>query len=140
VLTSNQQSCTLKLGKTMRFGERIRELRKEKGMTLREVAERAGIDFTYLSKIETGGIPYTPAVKTIRQLAEALKVDSIDLLTLADKLPKELEPLRTNQHARRFFDRAAKVASPGDWAAFLDLLEERQAKRGNKKASEKKDE
>jgi len=64
----------------------------------------------------------SPAVKTIRQLAEALKVDSIELLTLADKLPKELEPLRTNQHARRFFDRAAKVASPGDWAAFLDCL------------------
>jgi hypothetical protein len=32
------------------------------------------------------------------------------------------------------------VASPGDWAAFLDLLEERQAKRADKKASEKKNE
>src|SRR5882762_11098185 len=123
----------------MRFGERSRELRKEKGMTLREVAERAGIDFTYLSKIETGGIPYTPAVKTIRQLAEALKVDSIDLLTLADKLPKELEPLRTNQHARRFFDRAAKVASPGDWEAFLDLLEERQSNRDKEKLGARKE-
>jgi transcriptional regulator with XRE-family HTH domain len=128
------------LGETMRFGERLREIRKEKGLTLREVAERAGIDFTYLSKIENSRFPYTPAADTIRQLAEALKVDSIELLTLADKLPKELEPLRTNQQARRFFDRAAKVASPGDWEAFLDLLEERQAKRGDKKASEKKDE
>jgi transcriptional regulator with XRE-family HTH domain len=124
----------------MRFGERLREIRKEKGMTLREVAELAGIDFTYLSKIENNRIPYTPAVGTIRQLAEALKVDSIDLLTLAGKLPKELEPLRTNQQARRFFDRAAKVASPGDWKAFLDLLEERQAKRDERKPSEKKDE
>ena len=124
----------------MRFGERLREIRKEKGMTLREVAERAGIDFTYLSKIENDRIPYTPAADTIRQLAEALKVDSLELLTLANKLPKELEPLRTNQQARRFFDRAAKVASPGDWEAFLDLLEERQAKRGDRQLSEKKDE
>jgi len=124
----------------MRFGERLREIRKEKGMTLRDVAELAGIDFTYLSKIENDRIPYTPAADTIRQLAEALKVDSLELLTLADKLPKELEPLRTNQQARRFFDRAAKVASPGDWEAFLDLLEERQAKRGDRKLSEKKDE
>ena len=128
------------LGETMRFGERLREIRKEKGMTLRDVAELAGIDFTYLSKIENDRIPYTPAADTIRQLAEALKVDSLELLTLADKLPKELEPLRTNQQARRFFDRAAKVASPGDWEAFLDLLEERQAKRGDRKLSEKKDE
>ena len=108
-------------------------------MTLREVAERAGIDFTYLSKIENDRIPYTPAVETIRQLADALKVDSIELLTLAGKLPKELEPLRANKQARRFFDRAAKVASPGDWEAFLDLLEERQAKRDKRKPGEKKD-
>lgn len=127
------------LGETMRFGKRLREIRKEKGMTLREVAERAGIDFTYLSKIENDRIPYTPAVDTIRQLAEALKANAIELLTLADKLPKELEPLRTNQQARRFFDRAAKVASPGDWEAFLDLLEKRQAKRDGQKPSAKKD-
>ena len=123
----------------MNFGERLREMRKEKGLTLREVAERAGIDFTYLSKIENERIPYTPAVETIRQLADALSVDSIELLTLAGKLPKELEALRGNQTARRFFDRAAKVASPGDWEAFLDLLEERQAKRGNEKGGSKKE-
>jgi len=61
-------------GKTMRFGERIRELRKEKGMDAargrRSVLE--SISRTY-RKSETGGIPYTPAVKTIRQLAEVLR-------------------------------------------------------------------
>jgi HTH-type transcriptional regulator, competence development regulator len=123
----------------MNFGERLREMRKEKGLTLREVAERAGIDFTYLSKIENDRIPYTPAVETIRQLADALKVDSIELLTLAGKLPKELEALKGNKQARRFFDRAAKVASPGDWEAFLDLLEERQAKRDDEKGGVKKE-
>src|SRR5208337_19066 len=118
----------------MNFGQRLRQIRKEKELTLRTVAEEAGIDFTYLSKIENGRIPYTPAVKTIRKLASALKVEAIELLTLANKLPKELEALKTNQQARRFFDRAAKVASPGDWEAFLDLLEEREAKRGDEKA------
>jgi transcriptional regulator with XRE-family HTH domain len=123
----------------MNFGERLREMRKERGLTLREVAERAGIDFTYLSKIENERIPYTPAVKTIRQLADALKVDSMELLTLADKLPKELEVLKGNKQARRFFDRATKVASPGDWEAFLDLLEERHAKRDDEKRGGKKE-
>jgi transcriptional regulator with XRE-family HTH domain len=122
----------------MDFGEHLREIRKKNGLTLREVAEKAGIDFTYLSKIENGRIPYTPAVDTIRQLADVLKVDSIELLTLADKLPKELEALRGNTQARRFFDRAAKVASPGDWEVFLDLLEERQAKRSKEKTGSKK--
>ena len=123
----------------MDFGQRLRQLRKDKGFTLRELAQAAGIDFTYLSKIENGRIPYTPAAETIRQLAEALKVDSIELLTLADKLPKELEPLKTNLQARRFFDRAAKVASPDDWQAFLDLLEKRQARRGKERPGGKKE-
>jgi HTH-type transcriptional regulator, competence development regulator len=123
----------------MEFGERLRQIRKERGLTLREVAEEAGIDFTYLSKIENGRIAYTPAVETIRQLASALKANAIELLTLADKLPKELEPLKTNLGARRFFDRAAKVASPGDWEAFLDLLEERQAKRIKQRFGGKKE-
>jgi transcriptional regulator with XRE-family HTH domain len=117
----------------MEFGHRLREIRKGKGLTLRQLAEEAGIDFTYLSKIENGRIPYTPAVKTIRDLATALNVDVIELLTLANKLPLELEALKTNLGARRFFDRAAKVASPDDWDALLDLLEDRQTKRGSGK-------
>jgi HTH-type transcriptional regulator, competence development regulator len=121
----------------MDFGERLRQIRKETGLTLREVADKAGIDFTYLSKIENGRVLYTPAAETIRNLANALGVDSIELLSLADKLPKELKPFGKNVEARRFFDRAAKVASPGDWEAFLDLLEERQAKRGKEKGSNK---
>jgi hypothetical protein len=51
----------------------------------------------------------------------------------------KLEALRGNQQARRLFDRAAKVASPGDWEAFLDLLEERKAKRGAAKGGGKKE-
>jgi hypothetical protein len=51
----------------------------------------------------------------------------------------KLQALRGNKQARRFFDRAAKVASPGDWEAFLDLLEERKAKRGDEKGGGKKE-
>jgi transcriptional regulator with XRE-family HTH domain len=123
----------------MNFGERLRQIRKERGLTLRQLGEQAGIDFTYLSKIENDRIPYTPAVVTIRELARVLKVDAIEFLTLANKLPRELEPLRANQEARRFFDRAAKVASPDDWEALLDLLEERQTKRGKGQSGGKKE-
>jgi transcriptional regulator with XRE-family HTH domain len=123
----------------MNFGERIREIRKQKELTLRQVAEAAGIDFTYLSKIENGRIPYTPAVATIRDLATALKVDAIELLTLANKLPMELEALTSNKQARRFFDRAAKVASPDDWEALLDLLEERESGRKGGKGGVRKE-
>ena len=69
------------------FGAKLRELRQEKGMTLRSLAEAAGVDFTYLSKIENDRLDYSPGVETIRDLAQALGVDAMELLQLANKLP-----------------------------------------------------
>jgi len=98
----------------------------QRGLTLRELAKEARVNFTYLSKIENERVPYTPAAETIRDLARILKVDLLEFLNLANKLPKELEPLNASVHARRFFDRASQVASPADWEALLELLEKRQ--------------
>ncbi|MGB7593306.1 MAG: helix-turn-helix transcriptional regulator [Terriglobia bacterium] len=120
----------------MTFGKRLRQARKERGLTLRQLAKEAGVNFTYLSKVENERVPYTPAAETIRDLARILKVDSLEFLKLAKKLPKELEPLNASVHARRFFDRASQVASPADWEALLELLEDRQTdkKIGRKEA------
>ena len=117
------------------FGAKLRELRQEKGLTLRALAEAAGVDFTYLSKIENDRLDYSPRVETIRDLAQALGVEPMELLQLANKLPPELAKLAGNEKARRFFQRAQEVASPKDWDALLDLLESRQSARtGTKKA------
>ncbi|MGA2658451.1 MAG: helix-turn-helix transcriptional regulator [Verrucomicrobiota bacterium] len=115
------------------FGAKLRELRQEKGMTLRALAEAAGVDFTYVSKIENDRVEYLPGAETIRDLARALEVDAMELLQLANKLPPELAKLAGNDKARRFFQRAQEIASPKDWDALLDLLESRQsARRANK--------
>lgn len=116
----------------MDFGKKLRELRTAKGLTLRALADAIGLSFTYLSKIETGKLEYTPAPDTIRALAKELEVDALELLRLADKLPVELEEIVVDKKARKFLDRARQIASPGDWSALLDLLEERQAKRRKK--------
>lgn len=117
------------------FGQKLREFRQEKGLTLRALAEAAGVDFTYLSKIENDKVGYLPGAETIRELAQALGVDAIGLLELANKLPPELAALAGNANARRFFQRAGEIASPKDWDALLDLLESRQSARspGGKK-------
>jgi transcriptional regulator with XRE-family HTH domain len=117
----------------MDFGERLRELRKKRGLTLRGLAEAVGVDFTYLSKMENGKAGYLPGADTIRGLAEALKTDPLELLQLADKVPPEVERLAGNATARRFLQRAQEVASPDDWVALLDLLEKRQKARARRK-------
>lgn len=111
------------------FGQKLREIRRDRGMTLRGLAEAAGVDFTYLSKIENDKVGYLPAAETIRDFAQALGVDAIGLLELADKLPPELATFAANAKARRFFERAREIASPKDWDALLDLLESRQSAR-----------
>lgn len=73
----------------MTFGQRLRELRKDRGMSQKELAKRVEIDFTYLSKIETGSMD-PPSEKTILALAKALNADSDELLVLAKKIPSDL--------------------------------------------------
>jgi transcriptional regulator with XRE-family HTH domain len=119
------------------FGFTLRELRQKKGMTLRALAEAAGVDFTYLSKMENDKVGYLPGAETIRDLAEALEVDAIELLQLANKLPPELATLAGNANARRFFQRAREIASPKDWDALLGLLESRQSARSSEDEKEK---
>ena len=106
-------------------------------MTLRSLAEAAGVDFTYLSKIENERLEYLPGAETIRDLAQALEVDAMQLLHLANKLPPELAKLAGNDKARRFLQRAQQIASPKDWDALLDPLESRQSVRRAREEKER---
>jgi PAS domain S-box-containing protein len=72
----------------MTFGQRLRELRKAKGLTQRELAEKVSVSFTYLSKIENGAMP-PPRGKTIIALANALDADADELFGLAKKVPSQ---------------------------------------------------
>lgn len=76
----------------MTFGERLRELRKAKNLSQRALAEKIGIDFTYLSKVESEKLDFAqyPSEGLIRKLAEALKADVDELLLLAKKIPPDI--------------------------------------------------
>lgn len=77
----------------MKFGERIRELRKKKGMTLRELAPLVGVGFHYISKIENEKLDFGdyPGEDLIAKLATALEVDTDELLILAKKIPEGIK-------------------------------------------------
>lgn len=55
------------------LGRKIKELRQLKGLTQKELAERAGISANYLSRIEEGNCS-PPHVKTLSRIAFALNV------------------------------------------------------------------
>jgi transcriptional regulator with XRE-family HTH domain len=74
------------------FGDHLRGLRKQAGLSQRELALQAGIDFTYLSKIENGRVD-PPGEATMRALARTLGVDAEELLARARKMPRDLKQL-----------------------------------------------
>lgn len=74
----------------MSFGEKIRELRRSKRLTLRELAAKVGVGFTYLSKIENNRLEvgHSPSERLIHKLAIELEGVEDELMLLADKVPE----------------------------------------------------
>ncbi|MBM4072200.1 MAG: helix-turn-helix transcriptional regulator [Planctomycetes bacterium] len=77
----------------MRFGERLRELRKAKGFTLRDLAGKVGVGFTYLSRAENERLQYGdyPSDALIAKLAQVLEADADELLFLAKRIPDRMK-------------------------------------------------
>ena len=71
-------------------GQRLRQLRELKGLSLNALAHSASVAKSYLSKLERGEVP-NPGVMTIARLAEALGTNLPQLLAQADCLTHEAE-------------------------------------------------
>jgi transcriptional regulator with XRE-family HTH domain len=54
------------------FGQRLRKLRKSKGLIIDELVTKTGLSRPYISQIETGKA--SPSLQTVRKLASALDV------------------------------------------------------------------
>lgn len=75
------------------FGQLLRQARKGKGYSQRELAKRLGLDFTYLSKLENNRADYPPKEDIIRALARHLNLDEEELIFLAGRIPQGEEDL-----------------------------------------------
>jgi len=71
----------------MIFGERVRELRKGKNLTLRALAGKVGVNSTYLSKNENGKLDFGeyPGERLVLNLAQVFGEKEEDLMLLAEK-------------------------------------------------------
>lgn len=62
----------------IRFGLRLRELRREQGVSQEELAARAELHRTYVSSVERG--ERNVSLETVEKLAKALKLRMADLM------------------------------------------------------------
>ncbi len=79
-------------GALMIFSDRVRSLRKAKGWSLRTLAEKVGVGFTYLSRVENQRLNFGdyPSDALIHRLADALEADEEELLMLAERVPDRI--------------------------------------------------
>ena len=73
----------------MQFGDRVRELREQFGITQKELAQRLNVSASYVNKVEKGRLHFGdyPSAKFIHKIAAELDADEDELLLLADKVP-----------------------------------------------------
>jgi transcriptional regulator with XRE-family HTH domain len=89
-IPSSSATYTLKDKEALvsRFGDLVKKLRKDKGLTLEDVAKRIGSQKGYVSGIENGKVN-PPSVKIIQKYAKVLCQDAREFVRLAwvDKAP-----------------------------------------------------
>jgi len=96
-----------------KFGATLRSLRRAKGISQRELAQRVKVDFSYISKVENDRLP-PPAADTIEKICRELGVRTDELMGLTDKLPTDLRQMLVKNKGARAFMREAQAMSLSD--------------------------
>jgi len=79
----------LLLSAPIRMGALLKAARCQQGLTQAEVAGFAGIDKSYLSKLESGKSAYPPSDRVLSALASKLCLDAGTLTSLAGRVSPE---------------------------------------------------
>lgn len=107
----------------MRFGQRLKQMRIERGQTQRQLAEPAYTD-AYVSAVEAGR--RTPSAEALRHFALKLEIGEEELLTgrppdLAARLELDLQAARRSVSAGDIDAARAEFARIGDEARAFDV-------------------
>src|SRR3972149_6754877 len=129
---------------SLTVGKRIANLRQIKGLSLPDLAKKAGISKGYLWQIENGAEP-NPSIGLLTKIAEALDTTVADLLgqpkvrvkhsAIPDKLPSGLKELVQEQKRKgtpvpedivralaHLQARGARVTSKEDWEYLYETI------------------
>lgn len=102
-----------------RFGARLRELRTSRGLTQAQLAERAEVTLSYITRLEAGS--YAPGIDLVQKLAAALGTSAADLLPAADQPPDAVAVLR--ERARVLFDGLVTSEDQAELSILVQLLD-----------------
>jgi len=109
----------------LEFGQVLKKLRKDAGVAQRTLAEKVGVNFTYLSKIENG-VMAPPSEGTLVKIAKAIDCDPYDLIIAARKIPKDFAKMVFDTSAAADFVKTACREKPSAkaWQEAKEVIEE----------------
>ena len=114
--------------KTTEFGQRLREKRLEKKITLRSMADMIGVSSTYLSQVEQGRYD-PPTADRVRDIAKILGEDADLWIGLADRVPEDMEEI-VKEHPKEMPEllRAARGLSPEQFEKLQQTIKRMREK------------
>ena len=108
----------------MKLGDRLKELRNEKDITLKQLETKTGISLPYLSEIERE-VSY-PTVKVLNKIASFYKLTLAELMggfpkkeSFLKSLPKGLQELMSDNDFKNYF----KGERGEEWVKTLQGVE-----------------
>ena len=103
------------------LGKLIRKLRKQKGLSLRQLAEKVSVSFVNIAHIENGRIATSEEV--IKELAKALDYDVDKLLAAADSVNEDIKNIiKKLPTAVPEFLRTAKNLTEKEWKDLTEQI------------------
>lgn len=70
------------------FGDYLKCMRENKGLRLKDVAERSGISVSYLNRLERNQ-RFNPSISLLTKLVKSLDISILDLLQISLEIDKE---------------------------------------------------
>ena len=108
-----------------KLGDKIRKLRKEKGFSLRQLADEISVSFVNISHIENGRVETSE--KVIKELAKALDYDVDELLATADSINEDLKNIiKKLPSAVPEFLRTAKNLTEQEWKELTQQIKKKK--------------
>ncbi len=102
------------------FGQILKEARRAKNISQRDLADKVGVDFSYISKLENDRMP-PPSAETLIKMAEILKEPQDLFLATAGRLDSEIKDIITgNPEAIKFLSEAKEMQiTNNEWNQLL---------------------
>ncbi len=105
------------------FGDLLRTVRRNAGISQRELASRVRLDFSYISKLENDRIP-PPAAETIVEICKALELPPEAMLAASGKLTPGIQAsVGSSPAAQSFLRNASQMGlSEEEWKELTSTL------------------